>query len=302
MKKIISVILLFLMCLLCACADNKETVEKNDEVKLDESEYLVYYLDKENSKLESKIYKAQGMDASLIAKNLLNEIGVEASTLHTEHIDGIYAIDFDEDYLELKGVLEILQRAAIVLTLTQVEGIEYVGITVNGQPIVDMASNTVGNMKADSFVLFTEDFPKGSRKTNVKLYFSDTSGKMLKSKDIECKYDYSIPYEKLIVDELIKGINEDSYKSTLPINTVINSVSTKNSICYVDFNGSVLDSVPPVGAELMIYSIVNSLSELSHITKVQFSVDGSSNAKLYNEIDLTNTFSRNLDLVIIEEK
>ena len=72
---------------------------------------------------------------------------------------------------------------------------------------------------------------------------------------------------------------------------------TKDGICYVNFDNSFLTESTDVSPELEIYSIVNSLCELSYINKVQISINGETNVKFKDSISLEYTFTRNLDIV-----
>lgn len=47
---------------------------------------------------------------------------------------------------------EVLTRAAVVRSLTQIPEVEYVMITIAGEPLMDMAGNPLGIMTADMFV------------------------------------------------------------------------------------------------------------------------------------------------------
>lgn len=73
------------------------------------------------------------------------------------------------------------------------------------------------------------------------------------------------------------------------------SVSTVNGTCYVNLTDSILKINPTVMPELMIYAIVDSLTELRDISSVQFLVNSSSNVSYLDTIDFSNPFSRNLD-------
>jgi germination protein M len=65
----------------------------------------------------------------------------------------------------------------------------------------------------------------------------------------------------------------------------------------VDFSEEFLEKRTNVSAEATIYSVVNTLVELSNINKVQFSINGEQ-VLLYNDtIDFGSAFERNLDLV-----
>lgn len=312
MKNIFAKTVLFMIFIvasmaLCGC-EKKEALTETREKALGVNEYYVYYLNEKKTGIMSKIYKSDTKDAVILAQELIEKINEESENenpkgyiklnlLQISAVNTMLSLDFDEKYLEIQGLTEILERASIVLTLTQIEDVEFVGMTVNGQPIKDSASNNISQMKAADFVNFKDNFPDTKRKISLTLYYADAQGKGLKIKEANYEYDYKVSYEEFVVKKLIEGIDSDEYKSTLPENTIVKNVYTKDGVCYVDFDKSINSTVRIVSTELMIYSIVNSLSELSYVSRVQFSIEGDSNIKLYNELDLSTTFSRNLDLL-----
>ena len=83
---------------------------------------------------------------------------------------------------------------------------------------------------------------------------------------------------------------------TLPEGTVVNKVSTKDGVCYVDFNDKFLNKRSDVTEEATIYSIVNSLVELSNVNKVQITVNGETK-KVYTSIDISGMLERNLEII-----
>jgi germination protein M len=103
--------------------------------------------------------------------------------------------------------------------------------------------------------------------------------------------------EVFIVEQLIKGPKEKGYTATLSSKIKIINVMTANNICYVDFDESFLTEQSSVSNTLVIYSIVNSLSELNEIHKVQISVKGDATLNYHDEISLAEPFIRNLDLI-----
>ena len=63
--------------------------------------------------------------------------------------DGKLLINVDKAYSELSPTTEVLVRAAIVRTLTQLPNVKYVGITVEDSQLYDNAGEMVGWMNAD---------------------------------------------------------------------------------------------------------------------------------------------------------
>ena len=85
---------------------------------------------------------------------------------------------------------------------------------------------------------------------------------------------------------------------TVNSSTKVVSVSVKDGICYVNFGSDFLSQPYTVSAEVTIYSITNSLVELSNINKVQISVDGETNITFREKFNLSDLFERNLDLLV----
>ena len=65
-------------------------------------------------------------------------------------------------------------------------------------------------------------------------------------------------------------------------------------ICYVNFYEAFLNAIPDVLDSITIYSIVDSLSELPNISRVQILVNAKSYKK-YNTSSLVTSVERNLD-------
>ena len=71
----------------------------------------------------------------------------------------------------------------------------------------------------------------------------------------------------------------------------------KDGICYVNLDSAFLTPVNQVTSDVTIYSITNSLVELSNINKVQISIDGKKDVKFRDKYNLTTIFERNLQLL-----
>ncbi len=291
--------------------------EKNgSETVLAADEYQIYYLNKRKNALQSEVIKYKDSDVVtdiaeeciyIMNEKLSEEIvdsAVKLEVLGMSFSEGILTVDMNADYSHIEYLTRILLQACVVLTLTQIEGVEYVNITVNGQSLTDEAGNLVSMMKADDYVNIKDNFPYTKKEVTVVLYFANSKSSLLKAKELETYYDYMVSYEEFLINNIIQGVTQEDidngYKATLPKGTVVDMVYTKDGVCYVDFDESIMDTVRPVTTELLLYSIINTLTETSYITKVQFSVEGETDIMLYNEYDLSMPFSRNADLIIKE--
>ena len=103
-----------------------------------------------------------------------------------------------------------------------------------------------------------------------------------------------------MLEQLISGPGiSDAYPTVNP-NTKINSVTVTDAVCYVNLSSDFLENTYEVVPEVALYSIVNSLVELNHISKVQISVEGSTNIIYYDTFNLETMYVRNLDIIAEE--
>lgn len=213
--------------------------------------------------------------------------------------EGVVTLDVDAAYLELPVTTEVLVRAAIVRTLTQLEDIRYVVITVEGGQIYDSMGAPIGWMSGEQFIDNDGNEINTYELAKVRLYFAGEDGGSLIASSREKYYSTSMPLERFVVEELINGPSEQVEGMYPSVNhdTKIINVTTRDGICYVNLDDSFLTVVNNVPTEVSVYAIVNSLVELNNVNKVQILVNG--------EVPVTfqtTTFERNLDIVTVLEK
>lgn len=304
MRKIGS-LLLFFACalLLAACGKHRDG---NVVV------YPVYYVSNSETKVEMHEHEMQAESEEDMLQELMDclstvpdkleykaplSMGFQVLGMNVQ--EGKVQINVDGAYKNMPPTTEVLVRAAIVRTLTQLPNISYVGITVDGQQLYDNAGEAVGWMSADQFIDNDGNEINTYELTRIKLYFANEDGDKLIAAYREKHYSTNTPLERFVVEELISGPSGQVpglYPTVNPETKIIN-VMTKDGICYVNFDSSFLTVVNNVSTELAVYSIVDSLVELSNINKVQILVNG----EVPNSFT-TTTFERNLDYVTTLEQ
>lgn len=211
-------------------------------------------------------------------------------------------LNFDANYSTLTGITEILVRAAIVKMFCQIDGVDYVEFYVNGIPYM-LGEVPVGMMKAEDFIDNTSDTEYYTQAANVSVYFANEEGTALRESHRQVSYNGNISMEQLVVEQLIGGpIEEESEAgmyATIPAGTQLIKISTKDGICYVDLSEKFLEKPDGVSEEVVLYSIVNSLVELSNVNKVQLRIGGELR-KSYQTFEMPEMFERNLDLIETE--
>lgn len=308
-KKRIIFLILMMSILFVSC-----TVQSNGML---EEENYIYYLNNSETKVVRERYEPISKDTKTLIWEYFDVLKQEPSDfsyrsvlpkeVKVEAIDyeetGQLTVYFNSEYSNLKGIREILSRAAIVKTLCQIENVNFVQFYVDRQPLLGAYEKPIGFMTGEDFIDNTGGETNYYQNADMILFFADESGEQLLETHVSKRYDGTIPMEQLIVEQLIKGpnsiegIKKNTYYPTIPEGTQVLKTTTKDSVCYIDFNEKFLEKADGITDEVALYSVVNSLVELSSITKVQFSINGIQQ-KTYCELtEFDRMFERNLDLV-----
>lgn len=203
--------------------------------------------------------------------------------------------NFDSSYLALSSTTEVFLRASIVKTFTQLNEISAVEIRVENQPLTLPSGVVLGPQKGSDYVDILGNGLNDYTLLPITLYYADPSGNYLVpvSKDLLCPAN--ITREQIIMEELLKDPNRENFKNAFSTETKCLSVTTKDGICHINLSREFNKEIPVNIPELSVYSIVNSLTELTGISAVQISIDGSSNVTFADKISLVKPFYRSLD-------
>ena len=208
-------------------------------------------------------------------------------------------LNLSKEYKQLDTRMEILTRASLVKSITQIEGIDSVTIHIDGEPLRDSLDKAIGAMTADMFIDNAGEEISTYEKVTIRLYFANKAGDGLIAVDRSKAYNTNISLDKFVAEELLKGPGTTTYGVYPTINPATKLISTlvKDNTCYVNFDSTFLTQVYEVKAEVVIYSIVNSLCELPGIDRVQILVAGSTDVMFREVISLTGVFSRDLNYI-----
>lgn len=279
---------------LCGCSEHT--------AELDEGEILLYQVSENGMELKTSQYRINSDqdDTVGVVRELLESyksIDVRDFQIKERQL----SLYFSSAYQNFTGIDEVLLRAALVKTLCQVDGVEYVEFFVDKEPL-SIDGEIVGVMSRLSFL----DSIGGSGYTQdkyVTLYFSDVSGTGMKEVTSKLTHDMTVPLARLLVEQLLDGpeeltdVNTSELRQTVPEGTTLNSLTIRDNVCYVDFSKEFDNVQAEVKSEIVIYSIVNTLCELSDVNKVQFMIDGEQQEVYGDTKDFNVPFERNLDLV-----
>lgn len=302
MKQRIEILLLLLAVLLAGCSRDGDAGDG-------EYEYQVYYLNSAVTRLAPQVYRTDTTDTDSLIDELMEHFlnvpaDVDSQAALPERVsyqgyrkeEQVLYLYFDNNYVGMRGDREILCRAALTKTLTQIPEIEYINIYSGDQPLMDSQGIPVGMLAASDFVDSISDVNAYER-AELTLYFTDRTGEFLWPEQRTVMHNVNTSMERLIVDELIKGPQEPGEYPTLPADVKLLNVSVNENVCYLNFDASFLNSPLEVREYIPIYSIVNSLSELATVNRVQISINGSQDVSFRDSISFNTPFERNLDYI-----
>ncbi len=301
MKRLLCVtlVLFLLACLLCSC---KQDVPEGTPV-------AISYLNREKTSVVSETGYITATETDAVIAELIEKLSTQPSRydivpplanltlLSTSFSDGILVLNFDTSYKSMSSTEEVLTRAAIVRTLDGLEEVTGVSITVAGEALMDVIGNPVGVMTADQFVDNPGTDISSYEQARLHLYFANSDGTALVDTYRTIAYSTNISMDRLVMEQIIAGPNIDEVIPTIPGDTRIISIAVNDGVCYVNLDEHFLTAMGNVSAEVSIYSIVNSLVELTNVNKVSISVNGASDIMYRESISLASVFERNLELV-----
>lgn len=275
----------------------------------EEGKYLIYYLNTATTKLVPREYEAEATDKEALVDELMEqflhvpkELDCQAALIDKVAYQGsrqeeqVLYLYFDVNYTGMKPEREILCRTALTRTLTQIPGVDYINIYCGDQPLMDRQGNPVGMLASTDFIMNTSNV-NAYEKTELTLYFADETGNKLLEEKREVVHNINTSLEQLVVEQLIAGPGQEGRHPTLPSDCKILSLSVTDNVCYINFDSAFLNTSLPVSEYVPIYSIVDSLSEMTTVTKVQIMVNGSQNVMFRDVISLNTPFEKSQDYI-----
>lgn len=207
------------------------------------------------------------------------------------------ALGITEGFKEQDLITQTLERAALISTLCQISGVESVGFFVNGVELKDARGQNYGYMTPDQFAKGSGTNIQDYEKAAIRLYFANEAGTMLVPVTRTDFYNTNVPMEQYVVEQLIRGPRGEGSFSVLPVTSKLTGVTSRDGICYVSFDSSFLSENFTASPEVVIYSIVNTLTELNGISKVQISIGDPPEPVFRETVALGMPLERNLDLI-----
>ena len=299
MRRLLAV--LAALILLAGCSGNGETEAP--------SEYFMYYLSLEANKVVENAYEPEASSGDEMIQEFVDRLnetpeGEDYQRLMPKDVKiDSYSLEDSTLILTIGGDYErpreILVRVGLVRAFTQISGVDRVQIVTENGELKDSAGNVIGAMTRESFVENAGSEINNYQYTTLTLYFANETGDKLVPETRSVYYSTSVPLERVVVEQLVKGPAEEGHYAVLPSDTNILSVTTSENIAYVNFDNTFMNGTMSVVQEIPIYALVNSITTNCPVQRVQFSIDGESDVTFRESMKLNQFYER--DLSYLEE-
>ncbi|GAE87569.1 GerMN domain-containing protein [Acetivibrio straminisolvens] len=137
-----------------------------------------------------------------------------------------------------------------------------------------------------------------AEKKTITLYYSNSNADKVVAEKREVEISKNTQIEKIVFEELQKEPKTEGLYAVIPNGTKLLSASTEGGICTLDLSKEFVDNSPGGSAgELMtLYSIINTMTELPGIDKVQFLIEGQKR-DVYIHAVFNEPFKRNEEVI-----
>lgn len=274
-------------------------------------EYHIEYLNKDKTSIVKVDYEPSATEPNRMIEEFLEMLAAEPESVEyrktissnvdvtSYSLDGVLlTLNFSTTYNEMSPSEEVLCRAAIVRTMIQIPGVDCVAFLVGDSPLTDSSGNVVGAMTRESFIENPGEQINSIQNATLTLYFANEEGNGLVKETRDVYYSSNISMEKLIMEQLLEGPAISGCQSAIPNGTNLVNVSVVDGVCYVSLDETFRNQNYEISEAIVIYSIVDSLSEVPTINKVQISINGDTSGVYRDSFELERMYDRNLDYVV----
>ena len=141
---------------------------------------------------------------------------------------------------------------------------------------------------------------EGIEMKQVSLYYANSEGTGLSAVTAEVPKEGGIA--RATINQLLAGPSTDSgLVPIIPTGTTLKDINiTSDGLCIVDFSSQLVDNYSGdlQNEELMVYSIVNTLTQFPTVESVEIRVDGQQVKTIAGHMDTSEALARNESLIV----
>lgn len=208
-------------------------------------------------------------------------------------------IHVTEDFLAMHEVDLLICRSSLIKSLTAIEGVDAIEFYSDGLPLKDEKGKVYGAFYQEDVVTYSNTANSMSKEYPVTLYYPDERGDYLVKTTTTMILAASESIEASLIETLMTVPPISDVVSPIPEGTVLKNIKVIDGICYVDFNENFRSNHygGSTGERMTVYSIVNTLTELPNVSRVQFLIEGEKTSFYKGHLDFSQLFEYNIELI-----
>lgn len=155
----------------------------------------------------------------------------------------------------------------------------------SADPAASSSSNSSGTPSAK---------PAQAKEITVKVYYPNSDGTKLVAVSRQVTVGEGVDKYTAAMRSLMQGTKEKGQNTILPRQAKLRSVKVQAGVAKVDFSGDIVKHFVggSTGEEMLVASVVNTLTEFPEVSSVQILIDGKSVETLAGHMDLTMPIQR----------
>lgn len=191
------------------------------------------------------------------------------TTLRSVTIKGGTAwVDFSGNYGQLSGMALTIADYCVTLSLTQLEGIYAVRITVNEQELAYRDSNMF--LAGDVLLTSMDDVV---RTLTAQLYFPNADGVLTAEERLLTQYEGQSAAD-VVLSALADGPSAEGLQPLLPEGFTGLTARVEDGVCQLNVLSAGLEETSDDAAQQILEGVMSSLRSLEGVSTVQLYVDG----------------------------
>ncbi len=200
-----------------------------------------------------------------------------------------------EDYQSVPQVLSIVTRSSLIKSYTSLEDVDFVEFYCENLPLKDSNNMPYGAFSYNDIVYDNDLIQEIVYHDEIKIYYPREGFLEGVVEEVDLSMNDSI--EDIVIKKL-KTKSKNNPMPAVPIDTKFINADIVDGICYLNLNeGFLHNNSGSVEDTLAVYSIVNTITDLPDMAKVQFLIDGEKMAIMRAGKDFDEPFEYRYDIV-----
>lgn len=291
MKRIISILLCTIIAVgLAGCGES--TSDSISKYSVGESYINVYYFSNNEITCMQSMYQLKqpdSLNASIeeVMSTLVNVLpdDYEYYTYMLDENNGL-TLEFMKNE-NISKERELLLKASVVKTLFQLKEVNSIAFVITDAKGDYLSQDSYSR---ESFYFYGYDEAYGLNDYPLDIYYGTSEGEKLTRRVAYCGSNDNTSVVESIVKQLADNYN-------IPAGTRVLSTNINDGVCYLELSEEFNNLAGKNKAEVVLYSIVNSITSVDGIDAVRVVVKNDSNKKYRGVVDISEPLVFNDDLL-----